>query len=155
MQGLRRSRYSILIAGLLCGLIVVALDFLVDWVFFYPGKTVIDVYARNMGPMALWNNGVIVLSYTGFGALLYLLRRSAREEADTVDGFLLQLLEHLKSLRYNLYNIKMAVHVARYDLEPPQEVLALVEERIESSVSLIDGYLDGGGRAQAPDQTQQ
>jgi len=34
-------------------------------------------------------------------------------------------------------------------------VLALVEERIESSVSLIDAYLDGQGRAQAPDQTQQ
>jgi hypothetical protein len=84
--------------------------------------------------------------------ILYVLRRDTRDEVDRVDGFLLQLLEHLKSLRFNLYSIKMAVHVARYDIEPPQEALALTEQRIDSSVSLIDAYLSGQGQTQAQDK---
>ena len=147
MPDLRRSPYAVLFAALLCGVILVALDFVVDMVFFFEGKSALEVAVKNLNPMALWSNGLILLSYAGFGALLYVLRKSTREEADRVDGFLLQLLEHLKSLRFNLYSIKMAVHVARFDIEPPEEALALTEERIESSVSLIDAYLKGQARA--------
>jgi hypothetical protein len=152
MQRLRRSPYAVLFAAFLCGLLILALDFLVDMFVFFEGKTVIEVLVKNLGPAALWSNGLILLSYAGFGVILYVLRRATRDEADRVDGFLLQLLEHLKSLRFNLYSIKMAVHVARYDIEPPQEALALTEQRIDSSVSLIDAYLSGQGQTQAQDK---
>jgi len=152
MQGLRRSPYAVLFAALLCGVILLALDFVVDMFVFFEGKTVLEVAVKNLNPTALWSNGLIMLSYAGFGVLLYVLRKDAREESDRVDEFLLQLLEHLKSLRYNLYSIKMAVHVARYDIEPPQEALALTEQRIESSVSLIDAYLSGQGQAKVQDK---
>ena len=152
MQGLRRSPYAVLFAALLCGVILLALDFVVDMFVFFEGKTVLEVAVKNLNPTALWSNGLIMLSYAGFGVLLYVLRKDAREESDRVDGFLLQLLEHLKSLRFNLYSIKMAVHVARYDIKPPQEALALTEQRIESSVSLIDAYLSGQGQTKVQDK---
>jgi len=148
MVSFRRSPYFILLAGLLVGLLVVSLDVLVDYFFFYEGKTIIDVLARNMSPMSVWGHGLLVLSYVGFSVVVYFLQKNVSEETGRVDSFLFQLLDSLKSLRYNLYNIKMAIHVARYGIEPPEDMLTLVEQRIEKSVCLIDAYLSGSNGAQ-------
>jgi len=155
MISFRRSPYFILLTGLLIGLLMVSLDVIVDYVFFYEGKTIIDVLAKNMNPMSLWGHGIIVLSYVGFSVVVYFLQKNVSAETDKVDSFLFQLLDSLKSLRYNLYNIKMAIHVARYGIEPPEDMLTLVEQRIERSVCLIDAYLSGSNGAQEDEPTQE
>jgi hypothetical protein len=155
MISFRRSPYFILLAGLLVGLLVVSLDVLVDYFFFYPGKTIIDVLVKNESPMSLWSHGVTVLSYVGFSVVIYFLQKNVSAETGRVDSFLFQLLDSLKSLRYNLYNIKMAIHVARYGIEPPEDMLTLVEQRIERSVCLIDAYLSGSNGAQEDEPTQE
>jgi hypothetical protein len=155
MISFRRSPYFILLAGLLIGLLAVILDVLVDYFFFYEGKTIIDVLARNVSPMSIWSHGLLVLSYVGFSVVVYFLQKNVSEETGRVDSFLFQLLDSLKSLRYNLYNIKMAIHVARYGIEPPEDMLTLVEQRIEKSVCLIDAYLSGSNGAQEDEPIQE
>ena len=64
-----------------------------------------------------------------------------KDELDAVDGFLYELLDSLKALRFNMASMKMAVHVARYNIEPPTEMLQLIEEGVEKSVGLLNSYL--------------
>ena len=155
MISFRRSPYFILLTGLLIGLLIVSLDVLVDYFFFYEGKTIIDVLVKNMSPMSVWSHGLLVMSYVGFSVVVFFLQKNVSEETSRVDSFLFQLLDSLKSLRYNLYNIKMAIHVARYGIEPPEDMLTLVEQRIEKSVYLIDAYLSGSNSAQEEEPTQE
>jgi hypothetical protein len=44
--------------------------------------------------------------------------------------------------------MKMAIHVARHKMEPPTEMLSLIDQGIERSVGLINGYLALTGDAQ-------
>jgi len=89
-----------------------------------------------------------VVSCLGFSYVLFRLHRDSAEEQKTVDGFLYKLLDSFKSLRYNLYSMKMAIHVARHKMEPPTEMLSLIDQGIERSVGLINGYLALTGDAQ-------
>jgi len=89
-----------------------------------------------------------VVSCLGFSYVLFRLHRDSAEEQKTVDGFLYKLLDSFKSLRYNLYSMKMAIHVARHKMEPPTEMLSLIDKGIERSVGLINGYLALTGDAQ-------
>ena len=141
MLRFKRSPYKILIIGAALSIFVVLLDLAVDYLVFYENKTIIDVIARNMTPMALWSHGVTVVSYLGFSVVMYLLHRAMKDELDAVDGFLYELLDSLKALRFNMASVKMAVHVARYNIEPPTEMLQLIEEGVEKSVGLLDSYL--------------
>ena len=141
MLRFKRSPYKILIIGAALSILVVLLDLTVDYLMFYENKTIIDVIARNMTPMAMWSHGVVVTSYMGFSVVVYLLHRAMKDELDAVDGFLYELLDSLKALRFNMASVKMAVHVARYNIEPPTEMLQLIEEGVEKSVGLLDSYL--------------
>jgi translation elongation factor EF-Tu-like GTPase len=141
MLRFKRSPYKILIIGAALSILVVLLDLTVDYLMFYENKTIIDVIARNMTPMAMWSHGVVVTSYMGFSVVVYLLHRAMKDELDAVDGFLYELLDSLKALRFNMASVKMAVHAARYNIEPPTEMLQLIEEGVEKSVGLLDSYL--------------
>jgi len=141
MLRFKRSPYKILIIGVALSIFVVFLDLAVDYLVFYENKTIIDVIARNMTPMALWSHEVTVVSYLGFTVIVYLLHRAMKDELEAVDGFLYELLDSLKALRFNMASVKMAVHVARYNIEPPTEMLQLIEDGVEKSVGLLDSYL--------------
>jgi len=141
MLRFKRSPYKILIIGVALSIFISILDLAVDYLVFYDNKTIIDVIARNRTPMELWNHGVIVTSYLGFSVVLFLLHRAMKEEMEAVDGFLYELLDSLKALRFNMASVKMAVHVAKYNIEPPTEMLQLIGEGVEKSVRLLDSYL--------------
>jgi hypothetical protein len=141
MLRFKRSPYKILIIGVALSVFMVLLDLAMDYLVFYENKTIIDVIAKNMTPMSLWSHGVVVASYLGFSVILYLLHRAMKDELDEVDGFLIELRDSLKALRFNMANVKMAVHVARYNIEPPTEMLQLIEDGVEKSVGLLDNYL--------------
>ncbi|TRO54133.1 hypothetical protein E2P71_04990 [Candidatus Bathyarchaeota archaeon] len=141
MLRFKRSPYKILIIGVALSIFMTILDLAVDYLVFYDNKTIIDVIARNRTPMELWNHGVIVTSYLGFSVVLFLLHRAMKEEMEAVDGFLYELLDSLKALRFNMASVKMAVHVAKYNIEPPTEMLQLIGEGVEKSVRLLDSYL--------------
>jgi len=126
---------------------VILLDLMVDY-FIYGDKELIKVVMINLRPSSLWTDLLIVVSYLGFSYVLFRLQRDSAEEQKTVDGFLYKLLDSFKSLRYNLYSMKMAIHVARHKMEPPTEMLSLIDQGIERSVGLINGYLALTGDAQ-------
>lgn len=134
--------------GLAASLMVILLDFAVDFFFIYKDKGFIKVVIINLRPTSLWTDLLIVVSYLGFSYVLFRLQRDSAEEQKTVDDFLYKLLDSFKSLRYNLYSMKMAIHVARHRMEPPTEMLSLVDQGIERSVGLINGYLAFTGDAQ-------
>jgi len=135
------------IMGLAASLMVILLDLMVDY-FIYGDKELIKVVMINLRPSSLWTDLLIVVSYLGFSYVLFRLQRDSAEEQKTVDGFLYKLLDSFKSLRYNLYSMKMAIHVARHKMEPPTEMLSLIDQGIERSVGLINGYLALTGDAQ-------
>jgi hypothetical protein len=136
------------VMGLAASLMVILLDFAVDFFFIYKDKGFIKVVIINLRPTSLWTDLLIVVSYLGFSYVLFRLQRDSAEEQKTVDDFLYKLLDSFKSLRYNLYSMKMAIHVARHRMEPPTEMLSLVDQGIERSVGLINGYLAFTGDAQ-------
>ena len=148
MQRLRRSPYMLFVMGLAASLMVIILDFAVDFFLIYKDKGFNKVLMINLRPTSLWTALLIVVSYLGFSYVLFRLQRDSAEEQKTVDGFLYKLLTSFKSLRYNLYSMKMAIHVARHKMEPPTEMLSLVDPGIERSVGLINGYLALTGDAQ-------
>ena len=127
--------------GLAASLMVIILDFAVDLFLIYKDKGFNKVVMMNLRPISLWTDLLIVVSYLGFSYVLFRLQRHALEEQKIVDDFLYKLLDSFKSLRYNLYSMKMAIHVARHRMEPPTEMLSLVDQGIERSVGLINGYL--------------
>jgi hypothetical protein len=135
------------IMGLAASLMVILLDLMVDY-FIYGDKELIKVVMINLRPSSLWTDLLILVSYLGFSYVLFRLQRDSAEEQKTVDGFLYKLLDSFKSLRYNLYSMKMAIHVARHKMEPPTEMLSLIDQGIERSVGLINGYLALTGDAQ-------
>jgi len=135
------------IMGLAASLMVILLDLMVDY-FIYGDKELIKVVMINLRPTSLWTDLLIVVSYLGFSHVLFRLQRDSAEEQKIVDGFLYKLLASFKSLRYNLYSMKMAIHVARHKMEPPTEMLSLIDQGIERSVGLINGYLALTGDAQ-------
>ena len=141
MQRVNRHPYLLLVMGAAAGLLVIMLDLLVDYFFIYENKAFIQVVMINLRTAAIWTDCLIVSSYIGFSYLLMRIQRSAVQEQRVIDDFLFKLLDSFKSLRYNLYSMKMAVHVARYNMEPPPEMLHLVEQGIEKSVALINNYL--------------
>ena len=126
---------------------VILLDLMVDY-FIYGDKELIKVVMINLRPSSLWTDLLILVSYLGFSYVLFRLQRDSAEEQKSVDGFLYKLLDSFKSLRYNLYSMKMAIHVARHKMEPPTEMLSLIDQGIERSVGLINGYLALTGDAQ-------
>jgi len=136
------------VMGLAASLMVILLDLAVDFLFIYRDKGLIKVLMINLRPTSLWTDFLIVVSYLCFSYVLFRLLRDSAEEQKTVDDFLYKLLESFKSLRYNLYSMKMAIHVARHKMEPPTEMLSLVDQGIERSVGLINGYLAFTGDAQ-------
>ena len=148
MQRLRRSPYMLFVMGLAASLMVIILDFAVDFFLIYKDKGFNKVLIINLRPTSLWTDLIIAVSYLGFSYVLFRLQRDSAEEQKTVDDFLYRLLDSFKSLRYNLYSMKMAIHVARHRMEPPTEMLALVDQGIERSVGLINGYLAFTGDAQ-------
>ena len=148
MQRLRRSPYMLFVMGLAASLMVIILDFAVDFFLIYKDKGFNKVLMINLRPTSLWTDLLIVVSYLGFSYVLFRLQRDSAEEQKTVDGFLYKLLTSFKSLRYNLYSMKMAIHVARHRMEPPTEMLSLIDQGIERSVGLINGYLALTGDAQ-------
>ena len=148
MQRLRRSPYMLFVMGLAASLMVIILDFAVDFFLIYKDKGFNKVLMINMRPTSLWTDLLIVVSYLGFSYVLFRLQRDSAEEQKIVDGFLYKLLDSFKSLRYNLYSMKMAIHVARHKMEPPTEMLSLIDQGIERSVGLINGYLALTGDAQ-------
>ena len=127
--------------GLAASLMVIILDFAVDLFLIYKDKGFNKVVMMNLRPISLWTDLLIVVSYLGFSYVLFRLQRDSAEEQKIVDDFLYKLLDSFKSLRYNLYSMKMAIHVARHRMEPPTEMLSLVDQGIERSVGLINGYL--------------
>ena len=135
------------IMGLAASLMVILLDLMVDY-FIYGDKELIKVVMINLRPSSLWTDLLIVVSYLGFSYVLFRLQRDSAEEQKIVDGSLYKLLASFKSLRYNLYSMKMAIHVARHKMEPPTEMLSLIDQGIERSVGLINGYLALTGDAQ-------
>lgn len=153
MHRLRRSPYMLFVMGLAASLIVIILDFAVDFFFLHGDKGFNKVVTINLRPTSLWNDLIIVVSYLGFGYVLFRLQSDSAEERKTVDEFLYKLLDSFKSLRYNLYSMKMAIHVARHRIEPPTEMLSLVDQGIERSVGLINGYLALTGDAQEEEHT--
>lgn len=136
------------VMGLAASLMVIILDFAVDFFLIYKDKGFNKVLMINMRPTSLWTDLLIVVSYLGFSYVLFRLQRDSAEEQKIVDGFLYKLLDSFKSLRYNLYSMKMAIHVARHKMEPPTEMLSLIDQGIERSVGLINGYLALTGDAQ-------
>jgi len=148
MQRLRRSPYILFVMGLAASLMVIILDFAVDLFLIYKDKGFNKVVMMNLRPISLWTDLLIVVSYLGFSYVLFRLQRDSAEEQKIVDVFLYKLLDSFKSLRYNLYSMKMAIHVARHRMEPPTEMLSLVDQGIERSVGLINGYLAFTGDAQ-------
>jgi hypothetical protein len=134
--------------GIAASLIVIVLDFAVDFFLLYRDKGFVKVVMINLRPASLWTYLLIAVSYLGFSYVLFRLQRESAEEQMIVDGFLYKLLDSFKSLRYNLYSMKMAIHVARHRMEPPTEMLSLVDKGIEKSVGLINGYLALTGDAQ-------
>ncbi len=136
------------VMGIAASLIVIVLDFAVDFFLLYRNKGFVKVVMINLRPTSLWTYLLITVSYLGFSYVLFRLQRESAEEQKTVDEFLYKLLDSFKSLRYNLYSMKMAVHVARHRIEPPTEMLSLVDKGIEKSVGLINGYLALTGDAQ-------
>lgn len=136
------------VMGLAASLMVILLDLVADYFFIYGDKDIIKVVMMNLRPISLWTDLLIVVSYLGFGYVLFRLQRDSAEEQKIVDDFLYKLLDSFKSLRYNLYSMKMAIHVARHKMEPPTEMLSLVDQGIERSVGLINGYLAFTGDAQ-------
>jgi len=148
MLRVRRSPYMLFVMGLAASLMVILLDLAVDFLFIYRDKGLIKVLMINLRPTSLWTDFLIVVSYLCFSYVLFRLLRDSAEEQKTVDDFLYKLLESFKSLRYNLYSMKMAIHVARHKMEPPTEMLSLVDQGIERSVGLINGYLAFTGDAQ-------
>ena len=134
--------------GLAASLMVIILDFAVDFFLIYKDKGFNKVLMINLRPTSLWTDLLIVASYLGFSYMLFRLQRDSAEEQKTVDDFLYKLLDSFKSLRYNLYSMKIAIHVARHKMEPPTEMLSLVDQGIERSVGLINGYLAFTGDAQ-------
>lgn len=136
------------VMGLAASLMVIILDFAVDFFLIYKDKGFNKVLMINLRPTSLWTDLLIVVSYLGFSYVLFRLQRDSAEEQKTVDGFLYKLLASFKSLRYNLYSMKMAIHVARHKMEPPTEMLSLIDQGIERSVGLINGYLALTGDAQ-------
>lgn len=148
MQRLRRSPYMLFVMGLAASLMVIILDFAVDFFLLYKDKGFNKVLMINLRPTSLWTDFLIVVSYLGFSYVLFRLQRDSAEEQKTVDDFLYKLLDSFKSLRYNLYSMKMAIHVARHKMEPPTEMLSLIDQGIERSVDLINGYLALTGDAQ-------
>lgn len=148
MQRLRRSPYMLFVMGLAASLMVIILDFAVDFFLIYKDKGFNKVLMINLRPTSLWTDLLIVVSYLGFSHVLFRLQRDSAEEQKIVDGFLYKLLASFKSLRYNLYSMKMAIHVARHKMEPPTEMLSLIDQGIERSVGLINGYLALTGDAQ-------
>jgi hypothetical protein len=136
------------VMGLAASLMVILLDLVADYFFIYGDKDIIKVVMMNLRPISLWTDFLIVVSYLGFSYVLFRLRRDSAEEQKIVDDFLYKLLDSFKSLRYNLYSMKMAIHVARHKMEPPTEMLSLVDQGIERSVGLINGYLAFTGDAQ-------
>lgn len=129
------------VMGIAASLIVIVLDLAVDFFLLYRDKGFVKVVMLNLRPASLWTYLLITASYLGFSYLLFRLQRESAEEQKTVDEFLYKLLDSFKSLRYNLYSMKMAIHVARHRIEPPTEMLSLVDKGIEKSVGLINGYL--------------
>jgi len=148
MQRLRRSPYILFVMGLAASLMVIILDFAVDLFLIYKDKGFNKVVMMNLRPISLWTDLLIVVSYLGFSYVLFRLQRDSAEEQKIVDVFLYKLLDSFKSLRYNLYSMKMAIHVARHRMEPPTEMLSLVDQGIERSVGLINGYLAFTGDVQ-------
>jgi hypothetical protein len=136
------------VMGLAASLMVILLDLVADYFFIYGDKDIIKVVMMNLRPISLWTDFLIVVSYLGFSYVLFRLQRDSAEEQKIVDDFLYKLLDSFKSLRYNLYSMKMAIHVARHKMEPPTEMLSLVDQGIERSVGLINGYLAFTGDAQ-------
>lgn len=136
------------IMGLAASLMVIILDFVVDFFLIYKDKGLNKVLITNLRPVSLWTDLLIVASYLSFSYVLFRLQRDSAEEQKIVDDFLYKLLDSFKSLRYNLYSMKMAIHVARHKMEPPTEMLSLVDQGIERSVGLINGYLAFTGDAQ-------
>jgi len=136
------------VMGLAASLMVIILDFAVDFFLIYKDKGFNKVLMINLRPTSLWTDLLIVVSYLGFSHVLFRLQRDSAEEQKIVDGFLYKLLDSFKSLRYNLYSMKMAIHVARHKMEPPTEMLSLIDQGIERSVGLINGYLALTGDAQ-------
>jgi hypothetical protein len=148
MRRLVRSPYMLFAMGLAASLIVIVLDFAVDFFLLYRNKGFVKVVMINLRPTSLWTYLLITVSYLGFSYVLFHLQRESAEEQRIVDEFLYKLLDSFKSLRYNLYSMKMAIHVARHRMEPPTEMLSLVDKGIEKSVGLINGYLALTGDAQ-------
>ena len=148
MRRLVRSPYMLFVIGLAASLIVIVLDFAVDFFILYKGRGFHKVLWLNLRPTSLWTYLLITVSYLGFSYVLFHLQRESTEEQRIVDEFLYKLLDSFKSLRYNLYSMKMAIHVARHRMEPPTEMLSLVDKGIERSVGLINGYLALTGDAQ-------
>jgi hypothetical protein len=136
------------VMGLAASLIVIILDFVVDFFLLYKDRGFYKVLWINQRPASLWTYLLIVVSYLGFSYVLFRLQRESAEEQKIVDEFLYKLLDSFKSLRYNLYSMKMAIHVARHKMEPPTEMLSLVDKGIERSVGLINGYLALTGDSQ-------
>jgi len=136
------------VMGLAASLMVIILDFAVDFFLIYKDKGFNKVVMINLRPTSLWTDLLIAVSYLSFSYVLFRLQRDSAEEQKTVDVFLYRLLDSFKSLRYNLYSMKMAIHVARHRMEPPTEMLSLVDQGIERSVGLINGYLAFTGDAQ-------
>jgi hypothetical protein len=141
MRRIGRSPYMLFVLGIAASLIVIVLDLAVDFFLLYRDKGFVKVVMVNLRPASLWTYLLITVSYLGFSYLLFRLQRESAEEQKTVDEFLYKLLDSFKSLRYNLYSMKMAIHVARHRMEPPTEMLSLVDKGIEKSVGLINGYL--------------
>lgn len=134
--------------GITASVIVIILDFAVDFFLIYRDKGFVKVALINMRPASLWTHLMVVVSYLGFSYVLFRLQKESMEEQRIVDDFLYRLLDSFKSLRYNLYSMKMAIHVARHRIEPPTEMLTMVDKGIERSVGLINGYLALTGDAQ-------
>ena len=145
MDMLSGSPYDVMMLALVSSGLVILVDFLVDYLVFYPGRSLVYVLNVNLAWISLWHSLLIVISFLVFGYAFVVYRDMVKEEQDSVDGYISSTIEALDALRYNLYSMKMAIHTSNSTDMTYEEAVDSVEEGLSVSIDLIDTYLEEHG----------
>jgi len=136
------SPYDVMMLALVTSGFVIIVDLLVDFLVFYPGRSLVYVLNVNLAWVSLWHSLLIVVSFLGFGYAFVIYRDMMKEEQDSVDGYISSTIEALDALRYNLYSMRMAIHSSNSTDMSYEEAVDSVEEGLSVSIDLIDVYLE-------------
>jgi len=136
------SPYDVMMLSLLSSGIFILVDFLVDLLVFYPGRSLVYVLNVNLAWVSLWHSLLIVSAFLVFGYAFIVYRNMVKEEADNIDEYISSTIEALDALRYNLYSMRMAIHSSNSTDMTYEEAIDSVEEGLSVSINLIDAYLE-------------